>query len=302
MNKEQENSYDKVNINYYPGHMVKAQNEIKSLIKLIDIVVEVLDARIPFSSRNKIVEEFANGKKTIIVLNKSDLADDNATNEWIKYFKNNEMECIAINSSDSKDIALLVNKINEIGKSVYEEKVNSKSYTFSPIYKVLIAGIPNVGKSTIINKIAGRTATLASNKPGVTVRNKWIRVGKNIELLDTPGLLWPKLDGNAGNNLALTGNIKQEVIDVESLACYGIEKLIENEKYKKMFLEKYKLDEEDICNVDSYDILEMVGRKRGAVISGGNIDMEKASRMFLDDFKSGKIGKITIEEVKEETI
>ena len=181
---------------------------------------------------------------------------------------------------------------------LYKNKKESIDLEYNPIYRVLIAGIPNVGKSTIINKIAKRNAAEVSNKPGVTVRKQWIRVASNIDLLDTPGLLWPRLDeNNAGEKLALTGNIKQDVLDIEGIACIGIEMLLEKEKYKNMFLEKYKLSQEDIESLDSYDVLEMIGRKRGCLISGGNVDTMKASKIFLDELKAGKIGRISLESI-----
>ncbi len=285
-----------MNINYYPGHMVKAQNDIKSVIKLIDIVVEVLDARIPMSSRNPIVDELAKDKQRIVVLNKSDLADDEETKKWISFFEEKNITAIAVNSSVPQDIKKIITEISKKGDMVYKNKKESIELEYKPIYRVLIAGIPNVGKSTIINKIAKRNAAEVSNKPGVTVRKQWIRVASNIDLLDTPGLLWPRLDeNNAGEKLALTGNIKQEVLDIEGVACIGIEMLLEKDKYKNMFLEKYKLNEEDIDTLDSYDILELIGRKRGCLISGGNVDTMKASKIFLDELKAGKIGKISLE-------
>lgn len=287
-----------MNINWYPGHMVKAQNDIKAVIKLIDIVVEVLDARIPLSSKNPIIDDLAKDKHKIVVLNKKDLADDIETKKWIEYFQNNYTTCIAVNSSNPQDIKLIVDTIILKGKEVYNDKIKNLNFNYNPIYRVLIAGIPNVGKSTIINKIANKNSVNVSNKPGVTKKNQWIRVNKNIDLLDTPGLLWPKLDDNdAGIKLALTGNIKKEILDLESIACYGIEMLLKTDKYKSMFLEKYKINDEDIDSLDSYDILELLGRKRGCLISGGNVDMQKASNVFLEDLKSGKIGKISLENV-----
>lgn len=287
-----------MNINWYPGHMVKAQNDIKAVIKLIDIVVEVLDARIPLSSKNPIIDDLAKDKQKIVVLNKKDLADDIETKKWIEYFQNNYTTCIAVNSSNPQDIKLIVDTIILKGKEVYNDKIKNLNFNYNPIYRVLIAGIPNVGKSTIINKIANKNSVNVSNKPGVTKKNQWIRVNKNIDLLDTPGLLWPKLDDNdAGIKLALTGNIKKEILDLESIACYGIEMLLKTDKYKSMFLEKYKINDEDIDSLDSYDILELLGRRRGCLVSGGNVDMQKASNAFLEDLKSGKIGKISLENV-----
>ena len=293
----------KSNINWYPGHMVKAINDIKSVLKLIDIVVEVVDARLPLSSCNPIIEELAQDKQKIMVLNKKDLADETETKNWIKYFESKDMIALAVDSSEPQDIKKIIDAIVVCGKAAYKEKVESLSVDFKPIYRVLIAGIPNVGKSTIINKIAKRNAAEVSNKPGVTVRKQWIRVQDNIELLDTPGLLWPRLDNNnAGEKLALTGNIKQEILELEGLACKGIEFMISNEKYLDMFKEKYKLVDEDIEYMDSYDILELVGRKRGCLMSGGHVDTEKAAKIFVDELKVGKIGRITLESIESEDV
>lgn len=290
-----ENNRQNPTINWYPGHMVKAQNEIKQSLKLIDIVLEVLDSRIPISSRNPIIEEFSKNKKRIIVLNKSDLADDNETKKFLNYFEKKDTKCIAINSLNQSDIKRILECIKKVGKSIYDDK--DKKIDMNNIYRVLIVGIPNVGKSTIINKLSGKTSANVGNKPGVTVRKQWIRLANNIDLLDTPGLLWPKFENeNIGINLALTGNIKQEILDEEELACQLINILSNNEKYKNMLCEKYKLVSDDF-NFDAYDTLEIIGRKRGAIISGGNVDMPKASKLLLDDFKSGKIGKITLDNI-----
>ena len=292
----EEKSFPKTSINWYPGHMVKAQNEIKNNLKLIDIVVEVLDARIPMSSRNTLVDELVKDKKRIIVLNKSDLADKIEVENWEKYFENKNFSCILTNANKSENIVKLVNEIKKQGKVIYDEKYKNKSVNIKPIYRVLIIGIPNVGKSTIINKIANRNAVLASNKPGVTRKNQWIRVGNDIELLDTPGLLMPNLsENNAGVKLALTGNIKQEILDNEELACDGIRVLLD-EGYSNLFTQHYKIEEEDL-ELDYYDILEKIGRKRGCIISGGNVDMSRAANVFLDDVKNGKIGCLNLEKV-----
>lgn len=292
-----EKSFSKVSINWYPGHMVKAQNEIKESLKLIDIVLEVLDARAPLSSRNPIIEEFAKDKQRIIILNKSDLADEEKTKQFVKYFEEKNMKCIAIDSSNFSDIKKILESIKQVGKSIYNEKNKNKKIEINNIYRVLIVGIPNVGKSTIINKMAGKNSANTGNKPGVTVKKQWIRLSNNIDLLDTPGLLWPKLEGeNVGLNLALTGNIKQEILDEEELACSLINMLFKAEKYKEMLCKKYKLEDDDL-DVDTYDLLELIGRKRGAIISGGNVDMSKAAKLLLDDFKAGKIGKITLDNI-----
>ena len=291
-------SFPNVSINWYPGHMVKAQNEIKNSLKLIDIVVEVLDARIPVSSRNNNINELVKDKKRIIVLNKYDLADKVEVTKWKNYFEENGNPCILVNANVSENIANLVDEIRIQGKKIYDEKNKNKNIKINPIYRVLIVGIPNVGKSTIINKIAKRNAVVASNKPGVTRKNQWIRVGNDIELLDTPGLLMPNLsDNNAGEKLALTGNIKQEIIDIEELAYFGIKDLIE-EGYFELLKIHYKLDDNDV-NLEYYDILELIGKKRGCLRSGGNVDVERVSKLILDDIKNGKIGKVCLEKVRD---
>lgn len=275
---------------------MKAQNEIKNTLKLIDIVVEVLDARIPISSRNNLINELVKDKKRIIVLNKSDLADKIELEKWKKYFEENGNSCILTNANKSENIINIVNEIRNQGKAIYGEKYKNKSIAIKPIYRVLIVGIPNVGKSTIINKIANRNVAIASNKPGVTKKNQWIRVGDDIELLDTPGLLMPRLDENdAGLKLALTGNIKSEILDNEELACNGIKILLE-QGYSNLLKLQYKLDDSDF-DMEYYDILEKIGRKRGCLISGGNVDMSRAANIFLDDIKKGKIGLLILEKV-----
>ena len=285
------------NINWYPGHMVKAQNEIKDNLKLIDIVVEILDARIPLASRNPLIDNLAKDKARIVLLNKADLADDNVTNEWKKYFEKQGITCIATNSSVPGDIKNIVDKIKKIGNEVYSKKNKEREIKITPIYRVLVVGIPNVGKSTIINKIAGKNSANVGNRPGVTKKKQWIRVSNNIDLLDTPGLLWPNLSDNlAGLKLALTGNINPDILDMEELACNGINLLLSSPKFCKLLVNKYDLNE-DILNMDSYDILEAIGKRRGCLVSGGNVDMTKAANLFLEDLKSGKIGKISIEEI-----
>lgn len=284
-----------MNINWYPGHMVTAAKSIREDLKLIDIVVEVLDGRIPKSSQNYIIDEMAEGKERIVVLNKYDIADKAEVNKWKKYFEDKGISVVLTNAQSGENISKLIDTIKIVGNKIYEKKYENKKIDIRPIYRVLIVGIPNVGKSTIINKISKRNSANVGNKPGVTVRKQWIRVGDNIELLDTPGLLWPRLeDNNAGLKLALTGNIKQEILDMEELAVEGIKLLVKNEKYKQLLKDKYKLNDEDLEN-EAYEIVESIGRKRGCIVSGGNVDTEKASRVFLDDFKNGKIGNISLD-------
>ena len=279
-------------INWYPGHMVKAQKEIKESLKLIDVVVEILDSRIPYSSQNPLIEELATGKKRIVVLNKIDLADKEKVQLWEEKYKKEGKSVIKVAATESKGIKDIINEIQRLGTICYKEK-NKKIP--NPIFRALIIGIPNVGKSTIINKMANKNSAKVGNKPGVTVRKQWIRLSNNVELLDTPGILWPNLeDKNAGVNLALTGNIKQEILDVEELAVEAIKKFKSEPKYLEMLKNKYKL-ENDLLEVEDYDIIELIGRKRGCLVSGGRVDMVKASTIFLDELKAGKIGNISFE-------
>lgn len=287
----------KMNINWYPGHMVKAQNDIKDSLRLIDIVIEILDARIPRSSSNPIISELAKNKGRIILLNKSDLADNENLESWKKEFNDQGFTCISSNANDSRNIKQIINTIKELGSKIYEEKYKNRNIEIKPIIRALIIGIPNVGKSTIINKMANKQAVITGNKPGVTKKKQWIRISDNIDLLDTPGLLWPKLDDNdVGVKLALTGNIKQEILDVELLAYEGLKLMLTNDKYKNMLKEKYNLNESDF-ELDTYDILEAIGRKRGCIVSGGNVDMERTSKILIDDIKNGKIGKISFDKI-----
>ena len=291
---ESDKVFRKVVLSWYPGHMVRAQNEIKRNLKLIDIVVEILDARLPISSRNPNLDELLKGKARIIVLNKSDLSDDTELLKWKKYFVSKNMSCITMDAIKSFNIEKLINEIEKKGKEIYKNK-DKKGININRIYRALIVGIPNVGKSTIINKMAKKNIANTGNKPGVTKKNQWIRIDNNIDLLDTPGILWPNLnDNNVGIKLALTGNVKQEILDVEELAVEGINILLNNSKYKILLKEKYKLSEEDL-ELESYDILKLIGKKRGCVVSGGEIDTERIARIFVDEFKNGKIGKICLD-------
>jgi len=288
-----------MNINWYPGHMVTAAKAIREDLKLIDIVVEVLDARIPKSSQNYIIDEMAVGKEKIVVLNKYDIADKMEVSKWKKYFEEKGISVVLTNAQSGDNISKLLDTIKIVGTKIYKVKYANKSIEIKPIFRVLIVGIPNVGKSTLINKISKKTSANVGNKPGVTLKKQWIRVGENVELLDTPGLLWPRLeDGNAGLKLALTGNIKQEILDLEELSAEGVKILLKNEKYKLLLKEKYKLSDEDLIK-EAHEIIEIIGRKRGCLVSGGEVDLEKASKIFLDEFKNGKIGNISLDSVKE---
>ncbi len=292
----EEKGFAKSNINWFPGHMVKTINDMKANIKLIDIVCVVLDSRIPDSSRNNIIFDIAKDKPVIIVLNKYDLADTEKLGEKINEYKEKGYEVVLTNANLGQGISELVNKIIEVGKKTkYSNKTSEEYSKMTPVYRVLISGIPNVGKSTLINKLAGKKAANVGNKPGVTRSKQWIRIDNNIDLLDTPGILWPKLDENdAGMKLALTGNIKEEILDLEELAFYFIKYIRQNPKYLNYLITRYNL-EEDIAELEDYEVFEMIGAKRGAYIKGGEIDYNKTAKIIVDEFKAGIIGKINLE-------
>ena len=293
-------NFSKATINWYPGHMAKAENDIKNILKFIDIVIEVLDARIPIASQSLNILDILNNKKIIVVLNKSDLADENMLKKWQDIYKQKNVDMILCNTQDGKSIDEIKRKINEIGISIYKERYKDKKIAISPVYKVLIVGIPNVGKSTLINKLSNKTSAKVSNIPGVTRKNLWLKADKNLEILDTPGILSPRFDEQTGIKLALTGNIKQDIVDPEELAIAGIKYIIQNPKYIDLLFKKYKINENEIRlkynddEIKEYTILKEIGLKRGCLIKGG-VDTLKASNVFLNDFKSGSIGKMSLE-------
>ena len=292
----------KTNINWYPGHMAKTKRQIIEDLKIIDVVIELLDARIPISSQNPNIAEITKGKKKIIILNKCDLADEKENQKWINFFKKKGIEAIQADANSGKGIEQISKTVEKLMKEE-QEKQAEKGRTGRKI-KVMILGIPNVGKSSLINRIAKKTSAGVGNKPGVTKQKQWIRINEKIELLDTPGVLWPKFENEeVALHLAFTGTIKEEILDKVEIAYQLTKHLIENEKEK--LCERYKLDINKIDeilnqtdrpeNENVYEIMLEIGRKRGCIMSGGNVDEEKTSRMLLDEFKNGKIGKITLE-------
>lgn len=276
--------------------MVKTINEMKSNIKLIDIVCVVLDSRIPDSSKNDIIFDIAKEKPVILVFNKSDLADEEKLKGKVTEYKAKGYETVLTNANLGQGINELVDKIREVGKkNKYSNKTSEEYKSITPIYRVLISGVPNVGKSTIINKLAGKKAAEVGNKPGVTRAKQWIRLNNNIELLDTPGILWPKLtENNAGTKLALTGNIKEEILDIEELALYFVNYVRQKSKYLEMLKTRYKITE-NIDEMEDYEVFELIGKKRGAILKGNEVDYNKTAKIILDEFKAGTIGKINLE-------
>ena len=304
MEKEQENSYHKINLNWYPGHMAKTKKQIIEDLKLIDVVVEILDARIPRASINPDIGQYVKDKKKVVVLNKYDLADEEQNKRWVKFYNEKGIPAVLVDSNSGKGIDEVVRQIQK----VYEEK--GEQYTAKgrsgKSIRVMVIGVPNVGKSSFINRITKRTSAQVGNKPGVTRQKQWVRVNENIELLDTPGVLWPKFDDEqTALKLAYTGTIKDDILDRVEIAYNLTKFLLENEQDK--LLERYKLDKEEVQSIlnnenqmENENILEVmyiIGRKRGAIVSGGNIDENKVANILLDDFRSGKLGKITLERV-----
>ena len=303
MDKEKnENSYHKINLNWYPGHMAKTKRQIMEDVRLVDIVIELLDARIPISSQNPDIAEITKNKKKMIVLNKCDLADERQNRKWVEYFKTKNIPAILTDSNSGKGIEECIRKIEKIMEE--DLKGQAEKGRIGRKIKAMVLGIPNVGKSSFINRISKKTSAGVGNKPGVTKQKQWIRINEKIELLDTPGVLWPKFESEeVALHLAFTGTIKEDILQRTEIAYYLVKFLIEN--YPKQLCERYKLTEEYINeqlenkerpeNENIYEIFLAIGKKRGCIISGGNIDEEKTARILLDEFKNGKIGKITLE-------
>ena len=295
---------NKTNINWYPGHMAKTKRQISEDLKLIDIVVEVLDARIPMASRNPDINKLTENKLKLIILNKYDLADANQNKEWIKYFEKQGIVAVLVNSNTGEGINQAIKKIEEI-YAINQEKYTNKGRIGKSI-RVMVLGIPNVGKSSFINRITKKNIAQVGNKPGVTRQKQWAKVNKNIELLDTPGVLWPKFESEeVALNLAYTGTIKDDILQTIEIGFSLLKFLTINHLDK--IIERYKLDKNEVKfilekdieeNEKILEIMNYIGKKRGAVISGGNIDEEKVAKIILEDFRSGKIGKITLEEIK----
>ena len=280
---------NKININWYPGHMAKTKKQIIEDLKLIDIVVEILDARMPLASVNPDIQNYIKDKKKIIILNKADLADENITNEWIKYYKSKGINAIAIEANNGKGIPKVIDCIKSEYKSIQEKYI--KKGRIGKAIRIMVLGIPNVGKSTFINKLAKRNTAKVGNKPGVTKQKQWIKIDNNIELMDTPGMLWPRLDDQElAMHLAFVGTIGENSIDNEEIAYYLIEYL--KNTYPNKLKERYNVEP---AEKETMDIINEIAKKRGAIISGGNINMQKVSDIILNEFRSGKLGRITIE-------
>ena len=280
------------NIQWFPGHMTKTKRQIQANLKLVDAVAEIIDARIPVSSRNPDLNGIIQSKPRVILLNKCDMANQTATKMWIDFFAKQNITAIAVDCKSGKGL----NKFPQAVSKVLAEKINrlkSKGMK-NPMMRIMIVGIPNVGKSSFINRISKQNRAKVEDRPGVTRGNQWFTISNNLEMLDTPGVLWPKFDDKiVGEHLAFTGAVKDQVIDTELLAV----RLLDFLKHLKPaeFIARFKLEDMDFDNTDSYELLRYIGKKRGMLVSGGEIDTERASIMLLDEFRAAKLGRITVE-------
>lgn len=276
-------------IQWFPGHMAKARREVTEKLKQIDVVFELVDARVPLSSRNPMIDELVAHKPKVILLNKADLADQRMTVEWSKYFENKGFKVLSINSQTGKGTEKIPAVAKELAVDLLE-KWKAKGMNPRAI-RAIILGIPNVGKSTLINRLAKKKRAITGDRPGVTKKQQWIKVGKDLELLDTPGILWPKFeDQKIGFRLAATGAIKDEILDFQDVAVFLLKFL--KEEYPEQLMERYKLTE---INEDTIELFDAIGTKRGLLMSGGYIDYDKTAELILREFRSCKIGNITLE-------
>lgn len=282
-------SEKELNINWFPGHMTKAKRKIAEQIKLVDAVAEIVDARIPFSSRNPDLPELIGGKPHIVLLNKCDMADSTQTSEWVSFYRKSNVTALPLDCKSGKGIGGFKNAVMSALGGILK-KYEEKGMAGKPL-RVMVVGIPNVGKSSFINRIAGKSKAKVENRPGVTRGNQWFTVDKHLELLDTPGVLWPKFESQTvGEHLAMTGAVTDRILDTELLAMrlLGILKV----DYMPLLSERYGIDD---LPEDDYEALCVLGKKRGMVIRGGETDTLRAANMLLEEFRNCKIGRITLE-------
>lgn len=282
--------FQKQTVQWFPGHMAKTRRLIKESLKLVDGVVEIVDARIPYSSSNPKLNDIIKGKPRIVLLNKCDVADSNATNMWVSYYKSKNMFALPVDCRTGKGLNKFIPTVQKALAEVIEK--NEQKGMSGKSLRLMVVGIPNTGKSSFINRMDGNSKAKVADKAGVTRQQQWFVVGNGIELLDTPGVLWPKFDDSqVGDKLAFTGAVKDEVTDIETLSCRLLETL--SKTRPQAILDRYKLD--SIDGLQGWEILELIGKKRGFLIKGGEIDYERAAVMICDEFRGGKLGKISLE-------
>lgn len=282
--------FQKQTVQWFPGHMAKTRRIIKESLNLVDGVVELVDARIPYSSSNPELDSIIKNKPRIVLLNKCDIADSNATKLWIEYYRSKGMYALPVDCRTGKGLNQFVPTVKKALSNVIEK--NEAKGMAGKSLRLMVVGIPNTGKSSFINRMAGNSKAKVADKAGVTRQQQWFVVGNDIELLDTPGVLWPKFDDSSvGDKLAFTGAVKDEVTDLETLSCRLLEVL--SKTRPQAIIERYKLD--SIDNLQGWEILELIGKKRGFLIKGGEIDYERTAVMLCDEFRGGRLGKITLE-------
>lgn len=280
------------NIQWFPGHMTKTKRQIQASLKLVDAVAEILDARIPLSSKNPDLQKLIQNKPKVVLLNKCDMANQTATSRWIDYYASQGITAIAVDCKSGKGLNKFAPAVNNV-LSERRERLKAKGMV-NPMLRIMIVGIPNVGKSSFINRVAKQNRAKVEDRPGVTRGNQWYSIAKNIEMLDTPGVLWPKFDDKiVGERLAFTGAVKDQILDTELLAVRLLDFL--RSLKPADFIARFKLEDIDLDAIDSHELLNVIGKKRGMLISGGEINTERAAIMLLDEFRSGKLGRITLE-------
>ncbi len=289
-----DNTLSKSNINWYPGHMAKTKRLISEKLYLIDVVYEVIDARMPYSSKIKDIDNYIKNKPRIIIMTKMDLCDLNETNKWIKFYEQKNYKVVLVDLEKNKNVNLILSETQNLMKSINEKRLQKGMNTRKT--RVLIMGIPNVGKSTLINRLVGKKAAKVGNKPGVTKSLDWIRINENLELLDTPGVLWPKLDNEkTAFNLASLTAIKEEVLPLDEVAIYILKTLYTY--YPNILKERYGIDKIDF--EDIIPTLDLIGRKRGCLVKGGQIDYDKVVTVIINDMKDGNIKGITFDRFED---
>lgn len=276
-----------MNINWFPGHMKKTKEIIIDNLKLVDVVLEIIDSRIPISSRNPMIDEIVADKPRMIIMNKSDLSDPEENKKWVKKFRDEGIPALLMNSKENVPVDKIYKEARTLLKDKFEK--NEKNNIDNPMIRMMIVGVPNSGKSTFINKVSKKKGAKVGNRPGITQTKQWIKTSSNIQLLDTPGILWPKFEEKIGLHLSFTNAIKDEVLNIEDLTLKFLEEMKENNP--EALVDRYGVDPA----LPALEIYEAIAKKRGAIISGGDFDYTRTANIILNDFRSGKLGKITLE-------
>lgn len=276
-----------MNINWFPGHMKKTKEIIINNLKLVDVVLEIIDSRIPISSRNPMIDEIVADKPRMVIMNKSDLSDPKENKKWVNKFREEGIPALLMNSKENVPVDKIYKEARTLLKDKFEK--NEKKNIDNPMIRMMIVGVPNSGKSTFINKVSKKKGAKVGNRPGITQTKQWIKTGSNIQLLDTPGILWPKFEEKIGLHLSFTNAIKDEVLNIEDLTLKFLEEMKENNP--EALVDRYGVD----SALPALEIYEAIAKKRGAIISGGDFDYTRTANIILNDFRSGKLGKITLE-------